>query len=74
MTSTRRSERLTLAGSAVLAGSLLLSGCATAGSGEAGAPEPVSIAIGDPMAPLVPGNTVEEYGTQILSSLWTGMV
>src|SRR5688500_3452049 len=38
------------------------------------APEPVSIATGKPAAPLVPGNPVEEYGTQILESLWTGLV
>jgi oligopeptide transport system substrate-binding protein len=26
------------------------------------------------MAPLVPGSTVEEYGTQVLEALWTGLV
>ena len=26
------------------------------------------------MNPLVPGNTTEEYGTQVIESLWTGLV
>src|SRR3954452_9668232 len=71
MTCIKRHSRLTLA---ALAATVLLSGCGAQGSGEGDAPEPVSIAIGEPMAPLVPGNTVEEYGTQILQSLWTGLV
>lgn len=71
MTCIKRHSRLTLA---ALAATVLLSGCGAQGSGEGNAPEPVSIAIGEPMAPLVPGNTVEEYGTQILQSLWTGLV
>jgi len=71
MTSTKRSLRT---GSAVLAGLVLLTGCAGAAADEASAAEAVSIAIGEPMSPLVPGNTVEEYGTQILESLWTGLV
>ena len=36
--------------------------------------EPISIAIGEPVSALLPGTTVEEYGTQILESLWTGLV
>lgn len=71
MTRTKRHSRLALA---ALAGTLLLSACGTPGSGNENAPDPVSIAIGEPAAPLVPGNTVEEYGTQILESLWTGLV
>jgi oligopeptide transport system substrate-binding protein len=59
---------------AALAGVVLLSGCAGAATEQVGALEPVSIAIGEPMNPLVPGNTTEEYGTQILESLWTGLV
>ena len=58
----------------VLAAALLLTGCGGAAADETSAPEPVSIAIGDPVSPLIPGNTVEEYGTQVLESLWTGLV
>jgi ABC-type oligopeptide transport system substrate-binding subunit len=57
-----------------LAGVVLLSGCAGAATGQPGATDPISIAIGEPVNPLVPGNTTEEYGTQILESLWTGLV
>ncbi len=71
MTDMKRS--LSVSGAAI-AGIALLAGCGTAPTGEASAPEPISIAIGEPMAPLVPGNTVEEYGTQVLESLWTGLV
>src|SRR3954465_729500 len=71
MTCIKRHSRLTLA---ALAATVLLSGCGAQGSGGGNAPDPVSIAIGGPTAPLVPGNTVEEYGTQILQSLWTGLV
>ena len=53
---------------------VLLTGCAGAAADEASRAGAVSIAIGEPMSPLVPGNTVEEYGTQILESLWTGLV
>ena len=59
---------------AVLTGIVLLSGCGAAAPGEGNAPEPISIAIGEPVSTLVPGNTVEENGTQVLESLWTGLV
>jgi oligopeptide transport system substrate-binding protein len=59
---------------AVLAGIVLLSGCGATATGVAGGPEPISIAIGEPVSSLVPGNTVEENGTQVLESLWTGLV
>jgi ABC-type transport system substrate-binding protein len=71
MTSNKRHSRVAFA---ALAGTVLLSGCAAQGSGDEATPESVSIAIGEPMAPLVPGSTVEEYGSQILESLWTGLV
>ena len=71
MTRIKRSSRLNVT---VLAGVVLLSGCGTPATGEADAPEPISIAIGEPVSPLVPGNTVEENGTQVLESLWTGLV
>ncbi|MGY1650936.1 peptide ABC transporter substrate-binding protein [Geodermatophilus sp. SYSU D01119] len=54
---------------------LLLTACAGSPTAPAGAaPDAVSIAIGEPESPLVPGNTVEEYGAQVVSSLWTGLV
>src|SRR3954466_4263549 len=71
MTCIKRHSRLTLA---ALAATVLLSGCGAQGSGEGNAPEPVSIAIGEPMAPPVPGTPPREYGAQILQSLWTGLV
>jgi oligopeptide transport system substrate-binding protein len=57
MTTIKRPLRLHVA---VLAGAVLLTGCGGAAGDEASAHEPVSIAIGDPVSPLVPGNTVEE--------------
>jgi ABC-type transport system substrate-binding protein len=56
------------------AGLMLLSGCGGSVTTDAGAPDAVSISIGEPVSSLVPGNTVEEYGTQVLESLWTGLV
>jgi oligopeptide transport system substrate-binding protein len=70
----RPMKRSLRSSAAVLTGAVLLTGCAGAAADDASAPETVSIAIGEPMSPLVPGNTVEEYGTQILESLWTGLV
>jgi ABC-type transport system substrate-binding protein len=71
MTTTKRSIR---SSAAVLTGMVLLSGCGTAATGESSAPEPISIAIGEPVSALLPASTVEEYGAQILESLWTGLV
>jgi ABC-type transport system substrate-binding protein len=59
---------------AALAGVVLLSACNGAATEEATPREPVSIAIGEPVNPLVPGNTTEEYGTQVIESLWTGLI
>src|SRR5688572_29513202 len=59
---------------AVLAGIVLLSGCGSPASGEASAPEPISIAIGEPVATLLPASTVEDNGTQVLEALFTGLV
>jgi oligopeptide transport system substrate-binding protein len=58
---------------AATGGLVLLSGC-VGPAGPDSAPDPVSIAIGEPVSPLVPGDTVEEYGSQVLESLWTGLV
>jgi oligopeptide transport system substrate-binding protein len=59
---------------AVLTGVVLLAGCGSAATGQGDAPEPISIAIGEPVSALLPGTTVEENGTQILEALWTGLV
>ncbi|MCW2700180.1 MAG: transporter substrate-binding protein, partial [Blastococcus sp.] len=62
------------AAGAGLAGVVLLSACSGAATEQANAQQPVSLAIGEPVTSLVPGNTTEEYGAQILESLWTGLV
>jgi oligopeptide transport system substrate-binding protein len=71
MIRTKRHLRWNVAG---LAGVVLVSGCAAGAAAESSAPEPISIAIGEPVSPLLPANTVEEYGTQVLEALWTGLV
>jgi oligopeptide transport system substrate-binding protein len=53
---------------------ILLTACGQSPASPAAAPDAVSIAIGEPESPLVPGNTLEEYGAQVLESLWTGLV
>jgi ABC-type transport system substrate-binding protein len=56
-----------------VAGSLLTA-CAGPPAADAALPAAVSIAIGEPESPLVPGNTLEQYGAQVVESLWTGLV
>ena len=62
---------------------LLLSACGggggenpetTASEGGGGTGGTFSIRIGDPENPLVPGNTAESEGAQVVESLWTGLV
>ncbi len=74
--SKRRSALL----AAGLSGALLLSACggggddggSGGGGGEGGA---YTIALySDPENPLVPGNTTESEGAQVVRSLWTGLV
>lgn len=65
--------------SVVLTGSLLLTACGggDGGSGDAAAEEgggTFSVYIGEPENPLVPGNTNETEGGQIVDALWTGLV
>ena len=69
-----RSKRHLRRNVAVLAGVALLSGCAAGATGGSSAPDSISMAIGEPVSPLVPADTVEEYGTQVLEALWTGLV
>ena len=65
MTTLKRSVRTS---AAALTGVLLLAGCGAAAAGQSSESDlrTVSIAIGDPVSPLVPGSTVEEFGTQVL--------
>ncbi len=76
--SKRRSALL----AAGLSGALLLSACGGGdeggsgggGGGEGGSGGTFSVYIGEPENPLVPGNTTESEGDQVISSLWTGLV
>lgn len=63
-----------------LAGAMLLSACggddngsgSGSGGGEGGGS--FSLAINNPENPLVPGNTTETEGSQVVKALWTGLV
>jgi oligopeptide transport system substrate-binding protein len=76
---TKRSAALVAAG---VAGSMLLSACGGAADGSEGLDGPgqattggsFSIEIREPSNPLVPGNTTESEGAQIVQSLWTGLI
>jgi peptide/nickel transport system substrate-binding protein/oligopeptide transport system substrate-binding protein len=76
---TKRRSALLAAG---LSGALLLSACGGGdeggsgggGGGEGGSGGTFSVYIGEPENPLVPGNTTESEGDQVISSLWTGLV
>ena len=73
----KRNAALIAAG---IAGSLVLSACGgdDEGSGtESEAGETggsFSVAVNNPENPLVPGNTTESEGAQVIKSLWTGLV
>jgi ABC-type transport system substrate-binding protein len=75
--------KLRTRGSALIAvgaaAAMVLSACGgsddngdTSSSGEGGGS--FSIYIGDPENPIVPGNTTESEGAQVVDSLWTGLV
>ena len=62
-----------------LSGAMVLSACGgsdDSGSGEGGGEgaSTFSVYIGEPQNPLVPGNTTESEGDQVVNSLWTGLV
>lgn len=69
-----------IAGTSVaLSGALLLTACgggdggdASAGGGDGGGT--FSVYIGEPENPLLPGNTGETEGGQVVDALWTGLV
>ena len=73
----RRSGALIAAG---LAGTMVLSACGGSDekkSGDTGAEQTggtFSVYIGEPENPLIPGNTTESEGSQVVDALWTGIV
>jgi oligopeptide transport system substrate-binding protein len=72
-----RSTQRTGALVAGLAAALLLSACGPAADGAdtaAADDGTFSMFIGEPENPLVPGDTTEDQGNQVISSLWTGLV
>ena len=66
--------------SVVLTGALLLTACGGGGGGEGGGDAAAdgggtfSVYIGEPENPLLPGNTGETEGGQVVDALWTGLV
>ena len=79
MRSSKRSAALIATG---LSGALVLSACGGGddsgsggggGGGEGGGTFSVAL-YSDPENPLVPGNTTESEGAQVIESLWTGLV
>ena len=81
--------KLTKRGSALIAsgiaGVMVLSACGGGDEGTQGSPGAegteeaasggsYSLEVGQPENPLVPGNTTESEGAQIIESLWTGLV
>jgi len=73
----KRSGALIAAG---LAGAMVLSACGGSddnkGANASTAPTggTFSLFIGDPRNPLIPGNTTESEGAQLVDALWTGLV
>ncbi|SOE01348.1 peptide ABC transporter substrate-binding protein [Blastococcus haudaquaticus] len=61
-----------------IAAALLMTACGGSDEGEEGGTADgggtFSIYIGEPENPLIPGNTTESEGHQVISSLWTGLV
>jgi oligopeptide transport system substrate-binding protein len=75
----KRSAALIAAG---IAGAMVLSACGgsdeggdnPSGSSEGASGGTYSMAVNNPENPLVPGNTTESEGAQIVKALWTGLV
>jgi oligopeptide transport system substrate-binding protein len=66
---------------AAIAAAMVLSACgsdeeggATSEGGDGQTGGTFSMYIGEPQNPLVPGNTTESEGDQVVNSLWTGLV
>src|SRR3712207_287011 len=71
-------RRVALVGAGI-AGAVVVSACSGGqGGDDGGSPDAgggtYSIAIVNPENPLVPGNTSESEGSQVIRSLWTGLV
>ena len=74
MRSSKRTGGLVVAG---ITTTLILSACGPQADNAAAPPVDdgsFSMVIGEPQNPLVPGNTTEDQGNQVVSSLWTGLV
>jgi oligopeptide transport system substrate-binding protein len=76
----RLSKRTAALVASGLSGVMLLSACGGGDDGGSGGDAAAadggsfSMYIGDPENPLVPGNTTETEGGQVVDSLWTGLV
>ncbi|MDZ7930313.1 MAG: ABC transporter substrate-binding protein [Rhodococcus sp. (in: high G+C Gram-positive bacteria)] len=70
-----RIKRAAVVTTAVLMSASLLAACGGGGSGSGGSADGIySIYIGEPENPLVPGNTTESEGSQVLEALFTPLV
>ena len=74
------SQRRSALVATAVAAAMLLSACGDSdepsgdGAAEGAGGGSYSIYIGEPENPLVPGNTTESEGAQVLEALWTGLV
>jgi ABC-type transport system substrate-binding protein len=62
-----------------IAGAMLMSACSGSdnsgnGGSSASTGGTFSVYIGEPENPLIPGNTTESEGDQVVNSLWTGLI
>nr|WP_294636726.1 ABC transporter substrate-binding protein [uncultured Rhodococcus sp.] len=69
-----RIKRAAVIATAVLTSAGLLAACGGDGGSASGGDGIYSIYIGDPENPLVPGNTTESEGSQVLKALFTPLV
>lgn len=70
-----RIKRAAVVTTAVLMSASLLAACGGGGSSSGGSADGIySIYIGEPENPLVPGNTTESEGSQVLEALFTPLV
>jgi oligopeptide transport system substrate-binding protein len=72
------SKRSSSLAATVIAAALLMTACGGGDEGSGGATAEgggtFSMYIGEPENPLIPGNTTESEGDQVVNSLWTGLV
>ena len=71
-------KRKTALVATAIAGAMLMTACGGSdnggGGGSASDGGSYSIYIGEPENPLIPGNTTESEGNQVIYALWTGLV